>query len=217
MSGIHRLAAHKAITEGKADMKQITQFHDKLSRTLGGDYWKEILLENSSLDTKTKEVMLIEQYRNRLSSSGYLNYTGACPVLQRRDSATKYYMVFASGHPHAIVKMNDAMCTAFNEYMNDEETKDTMFAGLHWTAWHNFDEFARIIKEYVLRYPGKSRSELFPLIVKDHFMRFTESEYKKSVTLAVQNGLIDCSTPYPSTIRRTKALNDQCILMPMQN
>ncbi|MBA3870997.1 MAG: three-Cys-motif partner protein TcmP [Anaerolineae bacterium] len=214
---LHRLAARDAYYDKDSNKEQIAKWHEKLTRTLGGDYWKEALLSEQNLDTKTREKMVIDGYKKRLSSTGYLKYTGSCPVQASRDSVTKYHMVFASPHPDAMVILNDAMCKAFNEYMNTEETKDTLFSDLPWTTWRDTKDLTELVVQYTIKYPRNSRKDLWVYIVLDHFMHFTHSEYIKAVDTAIKSGKIFCSTPVGSPIRKTKRLNHDCVLEPTQS
>src|SRR5262249_44447547 len=126
-----------------------------------------------------------------------------------------YYMIFASPHPDSMLLFNDGMCKAFNKYMLTEETKDTLFADVPWTEWRDTKELTDIVVEYTRKYPSKTRKELWTFIVQDYFMRFTEPEYRQSVTNAIDNGRIFCSTPIKSKARPTKSLNDNCVLEPV--
>ena len=210
---IHRLAARDSFLSGTFS-EHVPAFHEKLTRTLGGDYWKDILLANNGLDTKTREKLIMDSYMRRLSETDYLRYTGYCPIQVNRDSRTKYYMVFASPHPDAMLLFNDEMLKAFNEYMHEEETRGTLFAGQPWTEWHDTNRLKQLILRYVAQYPGSTRKELWPKIVADHFMRFTSSQYKDTVSKMVKAGEVRCPTPFPSSIRKTSKMNDDCVLEP---
>jgi len=214
ISGLHRLAARNAWLSGEGDSEQIKSWHEKLTRTLGGDYWRDILL-TENLETKRREQMLVHGYKKRLSSTGYLTYTGSCPIQKHDINATKYHMIFASPHPDAMVLFNDSMCKAFNEYMTEETNKDTLFANLNWEDWRDTRELVDIVVEYTIRHPGLTRKSLWPRILKDHFMRFMEKEYRTAVKEAVDDNRIVCSTPIGSKTRPTKRLNDDCVLMPI--
>ncbi len=216
MTPIHRLASRQKVIDGTGDMESIAKFHDKLTRTLGGEYWKDILLNpDETIDPKTREEQLVAQYQRRLSSTNYLTYTGSCPIRESRDSVTKYYMIFASPHPDAMTLFNDNMCAAFNTYHHEKEIADTFFAGQHWTTWRDNKVIENLIVEYVEKHPQNSRKRLWLYIVLENFMLFTSSEYKKAVTRLVEQGRIICSTPVKSTLRPTKKLNDNCILEPI--
>lgn len=214
---IHRLAARNAYLTETGRREQIEKWHDKLTRTLGGVYWKDALLLESQIETKEREAMVVKGYMERLSQTDYLTFTGSCPVRARRDSATKYYMIFASPHPDALYVLNDAMCKEFNKYVHEEEVRDTLWHDLPWTEWRDSRKLEEIVIGYTAKHPGKARKELWLDIIRDHFMLFTESEYRKVVDLLVKAGKIKCPTPIGSPVRPTKRLNDNCILEPAPN
>ena len=214
---LHRLASREKILDGSGDSQQIAMFHNKLTRTLGGDYWKDAMLSDNGWDTKTREQAVIDGYKQRLSSTNYLTFTGSCPVQKSRDSVTKYHMVFASPHPDAMYLFNEAMCKAFNRYMTEEETKETLFADTDWREWRDTNHLTDLVVQYVEKFPSSRRKDLWLLIIRDHFMRFTDSEYKKAVTQALAAGKILCSTPPKSPLRPTNKLNGDCVLEPNRN
>jgi hypothetical protein len=117
---------------------------------LGGDYWKEALLTEGLL-TKQREEMIVKGYITKLSENGYLEYTGYCPIQATRESRTKYYMIFASPHPDAMLLLNDAMLKSFEEFMTEAEFSDTLFSDLSWTDWCNTQEIKRIAPELSLQ------------------------------------------------------------------
>jgi three-Cys-motif partner protein len=203
---LHRLAGREKLLEGVIDPDLQTRRFDLLTRVLGGEYWKEALLVEG-LETKHRENMIVRGYMHRLSDNGYLTITGACPIQATRDGATKYYMVFASQHRDSRRIFNDGMLEAFNDFMNQQEMAETLFADLSWKEWRNTKELEQIVVSYVSNYPGCTRLELWHIILQDYFLRFTESEYKKAVSAVFNAGLIVTPTP-----RKTKKLNDQCVL-----
>jgi len=211
---LHRLAARDALAKGTANPQQIQGWHDVLTRTLGGDYWQEALLTDNGMTPKQREQLVVEGYKKMLSKTGYLPFTGSCPVQATRDGRTKYYIIFASGHPDAMRLMNDGMCKAFNEYMNHQETEGTLFSDYAWSDWHDPTKLVDLVISYVNRYQGLSRSTLWLKIINDNFMRYTESEYKKAVKEAYEQKRILSSTLIGTPQRKTKSLNDDCILIP---
>ena len=212
MPGIHRLASRNAWLNGQGDQEAIERHHEKLTRTLGGDFWKDVFLDDKTIDTKDRESRLITLYRERLSSTGYLKYTGACPVREKIDSQTKYYMVFASPHLDSIVLLNDSMCRPFQIYMHDQWAKDTYFAGSPWTEWRDPKLIQGVTLEYVRNYDGDTREELWRRILLDHFMLFTESEFNSAIKYLHDSGKIRCITPIErGGIRPTKRLNKKCV------
>lgn len=211
MTGLHRLAAHKA-----HETEQIKANRIKLTKVLGGDYWKDILLSSSDLETKEKERLIVEEYKKKLSINGYLRYTAACPVQENLSSPTKYYMISASPHSDSLLLFNDEMCKAFNDYMHKQENPIFEIAGQDWRSWRDIETLIPLVLEYTYKYPRTTRRDLWLFIVQDHFMKFTESEYKKAVNKAVEDNQILCSTPIQKGgIRPTKRLNDECVLEPL--
>ena len=206
----HRLSSRHAV-KGKADFgPRIQSYHEKLTRVYGGNYWRNDLLDDAK--TKEREKELVDHYREKLSSSGYLTYTGACPIREKTDSATKYTMIFASPHPDALLLLNDEMCKAFNDHMHSHWVKDTLFADSSWIDWRNAEKLQGIVVEYVEKYPEHSRIDLWQRIVVEYFMLFTSSEYKKAVKAACDSGEITCVTPVVrGSERPTKRLNDNCV------
>ena len=208
---IHRLAARETTKRGTEVSDLHKKWHENLTRTFGGDYWKDALFSDEN--TSAREQMLVDGYRAQLASTGYLTYTGACPIQDRQGGTTKYFFLFASRHPDAMVICNDAMCKAVNEYFSSQEEMP-LFAGYTWKDWRDTDELEKVVVQCVNIFPGHTRKDLWQYILRDHFMRYMHSEYTKAVTALVNSEKIICSTPIGSSLRKTKRLNDDCVLEP---
>lgn len=205
---IHRLAGREKAQEGTIDPELQRQRFELLTAVLGGDYWKAALL-TPNIETKEREQMVIHGYMERLSKNGYLRFTGACPIQATRDGATKYYMVFASPHRDARRLFNDEMLKAFNDFMTQQEMRDTLFADLSWRDWRDTKELNNIVVSYVKQHPGHTRLDLWHIILQEHFLRFTESEYRNAVQTLHEDDLI-----FTPTQHSRKRLNDNCVLLP---
>ncbi|MCE2488424.1 MAG: three-Cys-motif partner protein TcmP [Anaerolineae bacterium] len=208
----HRLAAKNATNNGKCVTDRLSSGLERLTRAFGGDYWKEFIYSDEKPNIREK--LLADEYKRRLASTGYLTYTGVCPIQEYRGGATKYYLIFASRHPDAMVICNDAMCKSVNEYLYHQEMGETLFSDISWKDWRDTSELDRVVVRYVETFPGRTRKDLWLPIIQDNFMNFTESEYKKSVSALVNSGEIICTTPIGSPQRKTKRLNDNCVLEP---
>lgn len=211
---VHRLAAKNATKNGNEIYHPINKWHEKLSRIFGGDYWKECLFSDEK--PKDRENKLIGKYQNRLASTQYLTFTGACPIRERPTSATKYFMIFASRHPDAMAIFNDAMCKATNEYFTLREMGDTLFANEPWELWRGpaIRKLRVTVVNFVEEYPSYSRKDLRKLFIQEHFALYTQAEFNNTISELVETGKIVCSTPIKSPLRRTKRLNDNCVLEP---
>ena len=213
----HRLGSRHRVRCAGIEDSRIQSYHDKLTRVYGGDYWEDILIWRDFETTKERERELVSSYREKLSSTGYLSFTGACPIHEKSDSATKYAMVFASPHQDALLLLNDNMCKSFHEHMHNQWAKDSMFADSSWTEWRDANRIREIALHHVQEFPGETRKELWLRIVRKHFMLFTKSEFGKAVQYLHDNGKIECTTPVEKGgIRPTKKLNDECAFKPSE-
>lgn len=208
MGGLHRGAGRNK-SKSAPDDPVLLKNQQRLTATLGGDYWRDAIYSEGS-DAKERERRVVDGFMERLSSTGYLTYTGACPVLEHRTSQTKYYMVFASRHPDALILMNHHMLDSFEQYLTKQEFEGTLFENMSWKAWRNPIILDELVVEYVRKHPGTTRKKLWAEILKNHFMRYQESEYRIAAQRVLDAGLINSPTP-----RKTRRLNDDCVLLPI--
>jgi hypothetical protein len=106
--------------------------------------------------------------------------------------------------------MNDIMAKAYHTHM----IRGTLFEQ---AGWRNLRPASRLdilnaaIKESVAESPGQRREDLWTQVllklVPEHFMQFTQSDYKQEVQKMVETRILACPTP-----RKTKRLNDDCRL-----
>ena len=204
---MYRLAAGKAVAAGRTETPHIRRFHDRLTRVLGGHYWKKILLDAAKEpERKANEVMSL--YREKIiGTEKKKTFTGSCPVQEREGAAIKYYITFYSRHPDAMLLMNDAMCTAYHERIHEAATDGTFFAGTDWRGTRDDRGIRKIILEAVTRKSMVRRIDLWLDIIQQNFMRFTASEYIKSVRKLVMEKRLDFKD-----VRGTGRLNDEARL-----
>lgn len=206
MPVLHRLAARHAVEAGREDEIMIRKMHERLSLTLGGAYWKPIMWDTSPMTTDEREKRLIDAYVAKLNS--YLPYAGCCPVREGPRDRTKYFIVFVSRHPDAMVLMNDAMIKAYFMRMNEDEWGGTLFADTSWTEWLSTDGLPEVIIDQVRKSPGSSREDIWTEIVRQNFMKYRKPDYGAAVNELVANNVI-----YSPTMRRFPTrLNDNCTL-----
>lgn len=169
-------------------------------------------MANAPLSAEQREWQLIDAYCNQLKQ--YLPYTGYCPVREAQDTRIKYFIVFASRHPHTIVLMNDIMAKAYHGHMHRQSSRGTLFEALDWREMRTTNSFGNLesaITEAVAEKQGQTRKELWTEVViklvPQHFMEYTEVDYRQRVQEMVEAGKLVCPTP-----RKTKRLNDDCRL-----
>jgi three-Cys-motif partner protein len=205
--GIHRLASRHTEEGGRKDEETIRSNRDKLTKTFGGDYWKDII--NQGIDAEEREIQLITAYQEKLVS--YSFFTGACPVRDKTDRRIKYFIIFASRHRHAVLLLNDIMAKAYFARMHEADYAGTLWEDVDWREMRSIDKppLDRVIIEAVTKHPGETRKDLWFRIVEKHFMRYLEPEYKDTVQRLVDERKLISPTP-----RKTKRLNDNCALYP---
>lgn len=203
----HRLAARKVVAAGGENEPLIQKYHQTMTDTFGGDYWKRIMFL-PSLTTEERDFQLIEAYRNKLA--GYLPYTGFCPVREGVGDRVKYFIVFASRHPDAMLLMHDAMIKAYFKRMHEDAYLGTLFESTNWSDMLSKKGLQEAIIAGVQRNPGMKREELWLEVVRGYFMRYQRSDFLEIVQQLVDSKMLHCPTP-----RKTKRLNDTCALYPV--
>lgn len=210
---VHRLAARNALNGSQSPDIRIKAYHRRLNRTFGGDYWREALWDES-LTPAEREWRLIEGYANRLRN--HLPYVGFCPVREAGESRVKYFVVFASRHQDALLRMSDITAKAYYSHIHKQATAGGLWENSPWTSTQyvrvggvNVDDLQPIIEDTVAQHVGESREEIWLRVASTHFMRFTESEYNSAVRALISSNKLRC-TPDPKTHR----LNKSCPLYP---
>ncbi len=199
---IHRLAAMDAVREGRIT-PQVEALNATLTAVLGGGYWREFLADESMTPAE-RAAEVVKEYQRRLGQ--YLPYVGSCPVREGESKAIKYYMTFCSRHPFALLLMNDQMCKAYNEFMHEGWSRDTLFERMSWREGRDLKPLMEMIVERLGR-GSFARKELNVRIVRDHFMKWTTSEYIEAVKRLVMQRRIEFVD-----VTGTGRLNDQSLL-----
>lgn len=207
--GLHRLSGRQKVLAGRWDERLTAGFHDRLTRIFGGDYWKDILWCEEGT-AEEREYKLIEAYCDVLRS--YLPFVGYCPV-RDADARIKYFMIFASRHPHAMVLMNDSMAKAYHSHIHRQRSQGTLFADLQWQDMRSAngfrDDLQQVILDAARQWPNETRERLWERIISgEHFMHYTRSEYLDAVKTMAKCGALICP-PDP----QTKRINDRCRIL----
>lgn len=201
---VHRLAARKAVDDGREYDTRIIQYHLTMSEVFGGDYWKPIMFKGD-LTSEAREFRLINAYKTKLAE--YLPYVGSCPVRASESERIKYFIVFASRHRDAMLLMNDAMAKADSKRMHQSAVKGTFFENTNWQDERNVAGLREEVLSQVQKNSGITRNDLWLKVVEANFMRYLKKEYTQTVQQLVDAGELTCPTP-----RKTKRLNDDCQL-----
>ena len=198
-----RLAARNAVAAGRSKEPRIVAFHRRLTGVLGGDYWQDILWDDSTTaEVKAEKVMKV--YREKiLGDETPRAFSGSCPVREKTGSGIKYYVTFYSRHRDAMLLMNNAMCAAYHKRMHEAATDGTLFQNTDWKDGRAGRDLEGIVLSAVRGARRKSRLEVWVDIVQKEFMRFTDSEYKQAVSDLVKSKKLGFED-----VRGTRRLND---------
>jgi hypothetical protein len=206
MPVVHRLATRHAVKDGRQDEQIIKNYHQILSNVFGGDYWQDIMWQHDA-NPEDREKQLINAYLAKLAK--YLPFTGSCPVRERTDTRIKYFIIFASRQPDAMLLLNDIMVKAYFARMHAADFAEGLWGETDWREMRSIEGLDRLLLDLVTKHPGETRKSIWSRVVQGHFMRYLESEY----TATIQH-LVDEKKLTSPTERKTKRLNDHCTLFP---
>ena len=204
---ILRLSSLNAVAQ-KGITPIIKGKHQVLNEALGGDYWKDFLLD-TNLSTEVRIAKTIDEYCKRLNY--YLPYVGSCPVHEKTEfSKIKYSIIFASRHPDAQELMNDIMYKAYNRHIWKSFSNDTLFGEIEWEDTIPDTYFINLKQDIIelLHQNGKlPRETLWFNLVRLKFMRYQKKDFNSVVNELISQGhlaFID--------VKGTNKLNELSIL-----
>ncbi len=198
---IHRLAARRAVNEGRGGEPRIKTFHNTLTDVLGGDDWRASMLDPHA--TADEQIMgVMRAYQRRIEALG-MTYTGSCPIRQGAGGKILRTVTFCSRHPHALELMNENMHRAYAEAMADSESQPAMPGFAEWESESRRQRLRAVILATVRRRPGRSRRDVWQDVAQQHFMEYTHSDH-----IAVVSGLVRDGVVHAEDVRGTGRLND---------
>jgi spore photoproduct lyase len=200
MPTLHRLSTPDAVKEKRTSLRT-EKLNQTLINILGGEYWKEIMW--GDLPANEKEKKVVEKYVSILRK--FLPYAGLCPVREKLGKRVKYYMIFASRHPDALILMNNFMHKAYFEIMHEIQFKGTLFEKIvDWRDIGREGNIEKVIIDHIEEKPGISRGELWLEIVKDNFMKWNSSFFISRI-----RKLVSDDSPKIKFVSSTKRFNEK--------
>ena len=205
---LHRLASRRARMRHRVNPRVAT-FHQRLTATFGGTYWRSSLLAKGS--AAAREEKLMTAFADHLRSIIPSSYCGWCPVRDSEPGRAKYYFVFWSTHRAAMTLMNDIMLNAYRQHLYERQTDKTLFQGIEPRHLSSPSASLRgVIEAQVRATPGLSRLDVWVEILKSHFREYTQSEYRGAVKDLVNGGRLRYADS-----KGTGRLNDDSRLYPI--
>ncbi|QDV21104.1 hypothetical protein Pan153_57860 [Gimesia panareensis] len=180
--------------EPEADDPNETVERRILSEIAGGDYWISIA-SNDNLSFSEKIDEFLNAYVCKLRES--FKYVCSYPVKEKyRHQVPKYVMLFATGHPDGILLMNDFMCKARREFVEQ-----------HFAVNHLFDTTPEeeIVEQSELRNeilntlnqfssPRNRKAVGLKILLNGFVTRVTLGEIKKEISAMIKDDLVFSST-----------------------
>ena len=187
---------------------RVITMHSVITNALGGDYWKEFLLDQK-LSPDERRRLILEEYSKKLNN--FLPYIGYCPVYESDEKSTmKYAIFFASRHPKALVIMNDIMLAAYSKQIWKAHFENTLFETANWEEnlpTKYYTELEKDILEIVKNSGKIQRKELWQKLVRQKFMRYLEKHFNHKITDLYKNGILDYID-----VRKTRKINKDSIM-----
>ena len=218
LSSFHRHGARHARQNPK-NPEQTRRRVELVDDALGGKWWREIEWD-MTLEKEEREARIMRGLEDRLRASGQIRYVVSCPVKEREGRPVKYYLTFCSRHPDALVLMNEAMLSVYDDYMHRQSRERLpLFSSMPAEELFDWERqrpqriqlLRKIIPTYADRHTqGITRYNLQVELLEDHFLKFLQKEYRKIVKVLVEQGFL--FTPGGPT-----KLNDKSILYSKRN
>src|SRR5664280_2059824 len=100
----------------------------------------------------------------------HLPITGCCPVREGARKRIKYFVVFASRHPDAMLLLNDIMLDAYKEHLYRAEFSKTLLADLDWRDWQAPPGLEELILSEMESVGRCTRDALWLRVIQRQFM-----------------------------------------------
>jgi three-Cys-motif partner protein len=232
MPYLHRQAARESVLQRREEIGSIGDAYDieiahlspefqakvrNVDRIMGGTYWQPI--EYGPYQSEEREHLLMQAYTEHLGAPDKLSMF--CSVESDFQGETKYYICFVSRSMDAAIFMNEAMYNSRNSFysLRAQQIVDSrmpLFAGdvSPWDLRKQRDtrELISLIPDYVSSYAGRSRQQIWTEIIMNHFMRFSQRDYRSFVADLVRSDKIDAVRDGKKVV--ANRINDETLLYP---
>ena len=162
----------------------------KLNEILGGDWWQQILKDKFTFPEQVER--LTQELCKKLSTRfNEVCYHGikALP----HHTVPKYYLIFASPHPDALVLMNDQMVKSQRTLADlAKPIEPTLFE----TRSLDLVPDPEVLPQLILKYTKKplARKEVIVAVIREVFCKYSYSEIRGSIESMLKRGLLQSET-----------------------
>ncbi|MCH7547343.1 MAG: three-Cys-motif partner protein TcmP, partial [Planctomycetes bacterium] len=162
----------------------------KLNRVVGGEWWQDMLLEEAEFSLKVDNVSenLCLKLKNRFSE-----VCMHAMVAKPSHTIPKYYLIFASRHPHALRLMNDEMLRSHQVLAEMAKPKyPTLFEMRSETLVPNLD---RLPDSICAQLPmPKKRGDLIIDVIRTEFGIYVSKDIRKAIENMLKSGVLKSQT-----------------------
>jgi three-Cys-motif partner protein len=165
-----------------------------LDAIAGGSYWREIAIE-SGLDFPSKLERFMKEYTRKMGASfKWIGWYGV--KMKYEHQIPKYMLVYATRHPDGIQLMNDAMCKARRQFVQDQFPLDfTLFGPQDRRPAEELVDDDTLNSEVIELVPTSgtvTRKKIRLQVLEHHFCRYSSSDVNHAVGRLLKAGRIRC-------------------------
>lgn len=163
---------------------------ERLNQVVGGDWWQNILQSSSSFPEIVQNVT--NGVCQRLSGRFREVCQHAIKALPHHE-VPKYYLIFGSRHPDALILMNDEMVKSMRTLADLAKPKDsTLFEMRSIELVPDIEKLPPIILKHALR--PTERGIVILNVIRECFGRFSRKEIRGLIEQLLKDGKLSSET-----------------------
>jgi len=162
----------------------------RLNRVAGGDWWQNILDSSSSFPEKVQNMTngVCERLRERFQEV----CQHAIKALPHHD-VPKYYLIFGSRHPDALMLMNEEMVKSLRTLADLARPKDpTLFEMRPVELVPDIEKLPQIILKHASQ--PTERGTVILNVIREYFGRFSRKEIRGCIEQLLKNNQLRSET-----------------------
>lgn len=172
----------------------VDEFEDEVKNTMspeevdeiaGGDYWRKIV--SSDLSFPEMGQVCVEEYMKGMAR--YFNGVCCYPIKERyAHKVPKYWLLFGSRYPGAMVLINDAVCRARDRFLNKECVENMLFDTRKDDEKHDPVRLQEAIQAVLSKIPRLQRQDTIVRSFGSVFGEYLEKEYREAIYALQRQG-----------------------------
>lgn len=162
----------------------------RAAEIVGSDGWRAIF-EANSLTAEEREMILLREYMNNLSSFDYT--VVAYPIRELINTPIKYYLVHCTRHPDGIELMNDFICEEEDEILKDSTEnpiQHTLFDAVQQARERRHQELKKLILDHIDKIRTTTRGHIKRHFIFERIGIYHQKEYNAVVKELIAEGLL---------------------------